>query len=259
MMRHDPKFSTFHGAYLNERVKFDLQNTFLEKETEDQLYKLFAHVSITRDPRAKRDMVPDEVWANLPPNPEIVKLEKQRTAFKQGQYRIRGRKNEAKIRELTEKIKRRRAQRENMAVRDYREYYFYHRPTWDVERQALGEVEEEYKKPKVKLNIPERARLADIWCNQPNNWFNDEIFHHRIKVIDLMVSFCNKRETRRRDHNRQRSAPTASVTAGFRRRNECSSSAVRLSETTTSMTSTLKRANSPSAAAVPSATSTPSV
>ena len=204
MMRHDPKFSTFHGAYLNERVKFDLQNTFLEKETEDQLYKLFAHVSITRDPRAKRDMVPDEVWANLPPNPEIVKLEKQRTAFKQGQYRIRGRKNEAKIRELTEKIKRRRAQRENMAVRDYREYYFYHRPTWDVERQALGEVEEEYKKPKVKLNIPERARLADIWCNQPNNWFNDEIFHHRIKVIDLMVSFCNKRETRRRDHNRQR-------------------------------------------------------
>ncbi|KAL8398621.1 hypothetical protein RB596_005954 [Gaeumannomyces avenae] len=204
MMRHDPKFSTFHGAYLNERVKFDLQNTFLEEETEDQLYKLFAHVSITRDPRAKRDMVPDEVWANLPPDPEIVELEEQRTALKQGQYRIRGRKDEAKIRELTEKVKRRRAQRENMVVRDYREYYFYHRPTWDIARQALGEVEEEYEEPKVELDIPERARLAEIWCNQSDSWSDDEILHHRIEVIDLMVSLCNKRETRRRAHTRQR-------------------------------------------------------
>ncbi|KAL8310445.1 hypothetical protein RB597_010330 [Gaeumannomyces tritici] len=204
MMRHDPKFSTFHGAYLNERVKFDLQNTFLEEETENQLYKLFAHVSITRDPRAKRDMVPAEVWANLLPDPEIVELEKQRAALKRGQYRIHGRENEKAVRVLTEEIKRKRAQREDRVVRQYREYYFYHRPTWDIERQALGEVEEEYEEPKVELDIPERARLAEIWCDQPNNWSDDEILRHRIEAIDLMVSLCNKRETRRRDHIRQR-------------------------------------------------------
>lgn len=45
MMRHDPKFATFHGAYLNEMVQFDIQNTFLGEQAEDQLYKLFAHVS----------------------------------------------------------------------------------------------------------------------------------------------------------------------------------------------------------------------
>ncbi|KAL8310676.1 hypothetical protein RB597_010495 [Gaeumannomyces tritici] len=204
MMRHDPKFSTFHGAYLNERVKFDLQNTFLEEETENQLYKLFAHVSITRDPRAKRDMVPAEVWANLLPDPEIVELEEQRAAFKRGQYRIHGRENEKAVRVLTEEIKRKRAQREDRVVRRYREYYFYHRPTWDIERQALGEVEEEYEEPKVELDIIERARLAEIWCDQPNNRSDDEILRHRIKAIDLMVSLCNKRETRRRDHIRQR-------------------------------------------------------
>ncbi|KAL8405658.1 hypothetical protein RB596_004496 [Gaeumannomyces avenae] len=154
MMRHDPKFSTFHGAYLNEKVKFDLQNTFLEEETENELYKLFAHVSITRDPRAKRDMVPAEVWANLPPDPEIVELEKQRAALKRGQYRIHGQENEKAVRVLTEKIKRKRTQREDGVVRQYREYYFYHRPTWDIERQARGEVEEKYEKPKVELNIP---------------------------------------------------------------------------------------------------------
>ncbi|EJT69048.1 hypothetical protein GGTG_13445 [Gaeumannomyces tritici R3-111a-1] len=204
MMRHDPKFSTFHGAYLNERVKFDLQNTFLEEETENQLYKLFAHVSITRDPRAKRNMVPAEVWANLLPDPEIAELEEQRAAFKRGQYRIHGRENEKAVRVLTEEIKRKRAQREDRVVRQYREYYFYHRPTWDIERQALGEVEEEYEEPKVELDIIERARLAEIWCDQPNNWSDDEILRHRIEAIDLMVSLCNKRETRRRDHIRQR-------------------------------------------------------
>ncbi|KAL8400415.1 hypothetical protein RB594_000708 [Gaeumannomyces avenae] len=204
MMRHDPKFSTFHGAYLNEKVKFDLQNTFLEEETENELYKLFAHVSITRDPRAKRDMVPAEVWANLLPDPEIVELERQRDALKGGQYRIHGEENEKEVRVLTEKIKRKRARREDEVVRQYREYYFYHRPTWDIERQARGEEEEEYEEPKVELNIPERARLAEIWCDQPNNWSDDEILRHRIKAIDLMVSLCNKRETRRRDHIRQR-------------------------------------------------------
>ncbi|KAL8310634.1 hypothetical protein RB597_010464 [Gaeumannomyces tritici] len=203
MMRHDPKFSTFHGAYLNEKVKFDLQNTFLEEETENELYKLFAHVSITRDRRAKRDMVPAEVWANLLPDPEIVELEKQRAALKRGQYRIHGRENEKAVRVLTEEIKRKRAQREDRVVKQYREYYFYHRPTWDIERQARGEVEEEYEEPKVELNIPERARLAEIWCDQPD-WSDDEILRHRIEAIDLMVSLCNKRETRRRDHIRQR-------------------------------------------------------
>ena len=61
MMRHDPTFATFHNAYLNEIAKFDTQNTFLVEQTEDQLYKLFAHVSLTRDPRATRDMVPDAI------------------------------------------------------------------------------------------------------------------------------------------------------------------------------------------------------
>ncbi|GKT51783.1 uncharacterized protein ColSpa_11964 [Colletotrichum spaethianum] len=61
MMRHDPKFATFHGAYLNKNVEFNLQNTFLEEETEEQMYKVFAHVSLTRDPRVTRDMVLKEV------------------------------------------------------------------------------------------------------------------------------------------------------------------------------------------------------
>lgn len=52
---------TFQSAYLNEIANFDLQNAFLGEEKESQLFRLFAHVSLTRDPRAAADMVPNEV------------------------------------------------------------------------------------------------------------------------------------------------------------------------------------------------------
>jgi len=76
-MRHDPRFATFYGAYINEIAEFHLQNAFLEEETEDKLFKMFAHVSLTRDPRATRDMVPKEIWDNLPPDPGIAAWEKR--------------------------------------------------------------------------------------------------------------------------------------------------------------------------------------
>lgn len=82
MMRHDPQFVTFHHAYLNEIANFDLQNAFLEEEKESQLFRLFAYVSLMRDPRATSDMVPKEVWANLSPDPQIVELEEQRVHLK---------------------------------------------------------------------------------------------------------------------------------------------------------------------------------
>jgi hypothetical protein len=77
MMRHNSEFYTFQNAYLNQIANFNLQNAFLEEETEDQLFRVFAHINLIRDPRAIKNMVPDEVWADLPPDSEIVKLEKE--------------------------------------------------------------------------------------------------------------------------------------------------------------------------------------
>lgn len=195
MMRHDPRFTTFHSAYINERVEFDLQNTFLENPTEDKLIRMFAHVSITRDPRATRDMVPDDVWRNLPPDPEILELEERRAELKGGQYRIKGQKDEAEIRKLSNKIRSMRAQRENSIVMAYREYFFYNRPTWDIERQARGEAPDEYAEPAIDIQIPERARLAKILCHQPDSWTDEEIWQRRIEAIGLMVALCDRRET----------------------------------------------------------------
>ncbi|PQK15629.1 hypothetical protein BB8028_0005g11410 [Beauveria bassiana] len=195
MMRHDPQFATFFSAYLNETANFDLQNAFLEEEKQSQLFRMFAHVSFTRDPRAVRDMVPDEVWANQPPDPEIVELEEERTKLKQGKYRIEDSQHEERIRTLTDEIRNKRTQRDRLTVKEYREYYFYNRPTWDIEAQARGEVDEEFEQPAIDLVIPEQARLAEILCLQPDGWTDDELFEYRVEAIDLMVALCDKKET----------------------------------------------------------------
>lgn len=73
--------------------------------------------------------------------------------------------------------------------------------TWDVERQARGEPDQEYVEPAIELSIPERAELACILRNQPNVLKQDEMLQIRIKAIDLAVALCSKEETRKRRRN----------------------------------------------------------
>ncbi len=82
MMRHDPNLATFNCAYINAKVKFHLQNAVLHEPHEDALLVMLTHISVIRDPRAGRDMVPDEVWRDLPHDPEIVELEQRRESLK---------------------------------------------------------------------------------------------------------------------------------------------------------------------------------
>ncbi|KAK0367771.1 FluG domain-containing protein [Colletotrichum limetticola] len=204
MMRHDPKFATFHNAYINQNVNFDLQNTFLEEDAENQMYKLFAHVSLTRDPRATSNMVPAELWNDLEPDRAIVKMQRRRAELKDGRYRIKGKDKEAEIRMLTNQIRLMEARRDSHIVKEYRNYYFHNRPTWDIEAQARGEEQEEYVEPEIDLRIPERRRLAEILCHQSDNWTQDDVLQQRIEAIDLMVVLCDKRESAKRDRLRPR-------------------------------------------------------
>lgn len=47
----------------------------------------------------------------MPPDPEILALEAERAQLKGGQYRIKGTKNEVRIRKLTDLIAKKRAKR----------------------------------------------------------------------------------------------------------------------------------------------------
>lgn len=83
----------------------------MDEPTEDSLLAMLSHIGHLRDPHASKDMVPDEVWEMMPPDPEIEALKAERVQLKGGQYRIKGTKNESRIRELTKLIAANEAQR----------------------------------------------------------------------------------------------------------------------------------------------------
>lgn len=71
-------------AYINEKVQFHLQNAFLDEPTEDSLIGLLSHIGLMRDPRASKDMVPDDVRENMPPDPEIDAPRAERARLRGG-------------------------------------------------------------------------------------------------------------------------------------------------------------------------------
>ena len=73
-MRHNPNSAVYNGAYINERVPFDVLSTVLEQPSVDGILRILTHMSLIRDPRALVD-VPNDVLVALPPNPVIVELE----------------------------------------------------------------------------------------------------------------------------------------------------------------------------------------
>ncbi|KAB5572213.1 hypothetical protein GE09DRAFT_1054369 [Coniochaeta sp. 2T2.1] len=110
-------------------VYLHLQNAVLDEPTEDSLIGMLSHIGLMRDPPARKNMVPYEVWAKMPPDPEILALEAERAHLKGGQYRIKGTKNEVRIRKLTAMIAQKRAQRAKDIQWEYREDYFHNHPT----------------------------------------------------------------------------------------------------------------------------------
>jgi hypothetical protein len=133
-MRHNPNSAVYNGAYINERVSFDVQSAVLERLSANGILRMLTHMSLMRDPRAPMD-VPDDVLAALPPDPEIVALKQRREELKAKAYRIRGTEIEAEVRRLTAKISNTWTRCRNIIFEEYRADYFRCRPTKDIKRQ----------------------------------------------------------------------------------------------------------------------------
>jgi Protein of unknown function (DUF3435) len=196
-MRHNPNSGVYNGAYINERVGFDVLSAVLERPSADGILRMLTHMSLTRDPRAPVH-VPDDVLAALPPDPDIVALEQQREELKAGAYRIQGTEVEAEVRRLTAEIGSARTRRRNIISEEYRADYFRRRPTEDIERQNSGQQEEEYIEPVVEHQIPERAQLAEVICTRVTGLTPQNIVKRRIHSAGLMLALCHRREVPRR-------------------------------------------------------------
>jgi hypothetical protein len=67
----------YNGAYINERVLFDVLSAVLERPSVDSILRILTHISLICDPRALVH-VPDDVLIALPPDLNIVDLKQQR-------------------------------------------------------------------------------------------------------------------------------------------------------------------------------------
>lgn len=206
-MRHNPKWAIFNSAYINEKIQFHVQNAILDEPLEDELLQFWSHMGMTCDPRATKHMVPVDVWKNMPPNAEIINLQRELLNLKGSDFRIEGRDNEKDIRQLAQKIRSKKSQWTKKVQATYRQYYFQKSSNWEVERQLRGEVEadeegeegeEEYVRPAINLHIPERAEVAEILVNQDDDLSPEKLNETRIRVIELMTKLNQKRETVKR-------------------------------------------------------------
>lgn len=209
-MRHNPKWAIFNNAYINEKVQFHVQNAILDEPLEDELLQFWSHMGMTCDPRAARNMVPVEVWQNIPLNSGITDLQRELANLKGGDFRVEGRDNEKDIRQLVQKIRSKKSQWTKKVQATYRQYYFQKSSNWEIERQLRGEektddeVEGEYVRPAINLHIPERAEVAEILVNQIDDLSPDELNKIRIRVVELMTYLNQKRETVKRKRIPQR-------------------------------------------------------
>ncbi|KAH9206317.1 hypothetical protein DL95DRAFT_429610 [Leptodontidium sp. 2 PMI_412] len=175
-MRHNPNSAVYNGAYINEKVPFDVLSAVLERPSVDGILRMLTHMSLMRDPRAPIQ-VPDDVLAALPPDPHIVNLEEQRAQLKAGAYRIKGTEVEAEVRRITAEIGIARTRRNIIS-----------------EEQNSGQQEEEYIEPVVEHQIPEQAQLAELIYSHVADTTSQEIIARRIHSAGLMVALCHRRE-----------------------------------------------------------------
>ena len=129
-MRHDPNSGIFN-AYLDRRVRFDIQSAVMGRPSVDGLTCAFTHMSIRCDPRAPAD-VPKDIRANLPPCPKTIKLEKEREAIKlevKAKYKFMNRSQGTQIGDhyfkLVKKINSTKKSYEEDLKKAYRRQYFY--------------------------------------------------------------------------------------------------------------------------------------
>lgn len=47
---------------------------------------MLSHIDVMRDPRATSNMVSQEIWDQLEPDPEVLELEAERKRLKGGKY-----------------------------------------------------------------------------------------------------------------------------------------------------------------------------
>lgn len=84
--------------------------------------------------------------------------------------------------------------RRKVTIEEYRADYFRCQPTKHVEQQINGCEEEENSPPVIQHQLPERAELADLLCQNHTPILPEAVTKRRILSASLMQKLCSRRE-----------------------------------------------------------------
>ncbi|PQE19655.1 hypothetical protein CJF31_00010054 [Rutstroemia sp. NJR-2017a BVV2] len=195
VMRHNPQTGVFCGSYINEKVRFIVQDAVLDQPTNIGFLRAFTHMSLTCDPRAPID-VPEEVLKDLPPDPEIMELTREREEYKRqyGSYRRAPPAIRKECEQLRRQIDSLQKQRDRAIKIEFRRDYFDRIHDEELEKQLQKVPTNEYIEPIVHHQLPERTRLQEVLCDLSRDLSPSDIVSRRIRAIDLMIALSYRQE-----------------------------------------------------------------
>jgi hypothetical protein len=194
-------------AYLNERVRCDVQAAFLGRPSADALIKAAGHMSRFVDPRAPVDLPETEV-NKLKTHADIVKLRQLQDGYSQAirdKYGAIGKSVGTELHAMYQKakyaLKCARVKLRKSASKEYQEEYFNTIDTKEVNQQlglAVPGLEPESQKPEAVVHDSEERRLiAAMLCDQTPGLTEEARLDRRILTIKAMVEFRRVRQAPR--------------------------------------------------------------
>ncbi|OJD22352.1 hypothetical protein ACJ73_06295 [Blastomyces percursus] len=197
----------FERYYISVKVKRDVQSAYLGCPARESIIQAVGRFSLTRDPRAPKELSSNEHKEAIERDPQLVKLcDRQRSLRKLIERKhgsVPKSRGTALHREYTELGDNIRAEKQTLhreAFEDMRQEFFATIDTVEIEKQLLGlSISEELKMnddDKVQFVFEERARLARNLFRSSDCRTEDqhELYVRRVQTSQDWVSLCSLRE-----------------------------------------------------------------
>lgn len=202
VMRHDPMTGCLANAYLNQRVGFNTQDAYLERDpTADGLTKAFTHMSIRCNPEVPKE-IPAAELNKLPPDPNAaelgkeIKLESMRLRQLYGFIKLAPKKERESYKELQDERRSVEKIFKTHMTKVYQEVFRRRLHNEELEKQLRGDHSEDADEPTVEHHLEERTKLQTILCDFRIELSTQEIVDRKVKAIDTMVLLASRREVR---------------------------------------------------------------
>lgn len=210
VMRHDPMTGCMQNSYQNERVGFNTQDAFLERDpSADGLTKAFTHMSIRCLPEIPKE-IPQVELDKLEPDPEVINL-RARVKHSSRRIKFEHRFINAAPPQIQRDYNRLRQDLNNAEkafrsdmTKKYRKACRRRIYNQELDRQISGKGVERSVEPAVQHQLTERTQLSSLMCDFKTNMSEVELTNRKVRAIDLLVRLAALRELHRKSRVRSR-------------------------------------------------------